>query len=157
MFIWRCVRMRMHILPGDSTEAPVKWSHERVCCAVFTGTGKCMHAGIPIRTVAHNRECHSGSHDRDCCSGYLTSSQVPASYPDSKVLSAPDGPHVGPMNLAIWDLKIEHSVDFIYGCPIFQWLAGTWPQSRVPGYGNPSKSRHDDAPRIVAAGVSSYR
>ena len=25
-------------------------------------------------------------------------------------------------------------VDFIYGCPIFKWIAQTWPDDRVPGY-----------------------
>ena len=49
-------------------------------------------------------------------------------YPNSKVygtnmgstwvLLAPDGPHVGPMTLAI-------RVDFINGCPVFKWFAVT--------------------------------
>ena len=61
--------------------------------------------------IIMNRVCHPGGHFWDYYPKVLSLSQVTAcnSFEDR----AP--------------------VDFIYGCPIFKWVAETWPHDRVPG------------------------
>ena len=74
--------------------------------------------------------------------GILPDNKVHVAYMGPTwVLSAPGGPHVGPMNLAIRAIiYLSHCisggdsvpVDEIYRYPIIKWFALTWPIHRVP-------------------------
>ena len=54
---------------------------------------------------------------------------------------------------SLYSFEGEAPIDFIYGCPIFKWVAGTWLQDRVPG--PPFTKRMDVLPQDLAKSRSS--
>ena len=74
--------------------------------------------------------CNTTQMDSVVAWGWSSSSSILKSIPDSKVheanmgptlvLSAPDGPHFGPMNLATWDDDKYHS-------HLYEYLWENWP------------------------------
>ena len=72
-----------------------------------------------------------------------TTTLLSRNVPDSKVHGAnmrpiwgrqdPGGPHVGPMNFAIWGSSVSATHLKVYGCLIFKWVAMSWLEVRSWG------------------------